>query len=66
MTDEEIIEAFKERAAIIELLGKRDPVNAAKMAGGCIRKQFGRVPDCVLVIIKETEIAWERSQEKST
>lgn len=55
MTDEDILAAFRERQAIIEVLGKRDPVNAAKLAGQCMRKQFGRVPDCVLEVIKQVE-----------
>ena len=66
MTDEEILEAFRERQAIIELDGKRDPVNAAKLAGQCMRKQFGRVPDCVLEVIKQTEKQWQQSAAKST
>lgn len=66
MTDDEILEAFRERMAIVEVDGKRDPVNAAKVAGSCMRKQFGRVPDCVLKLIREIEKTHDQNQNDQT
>lgn len=47
-TEDEIVEWFEERAAIIEFCGNRDRKNAEKLAAIRVRKQFGYLPDCVL------------------
>ena len=54
-SDDDILEWFHERAAIIEIDGKRDRVTANKLAGICVRKQFGSVPDCVMEVIVNSE-----------
>ena len=54
-SDADILEWFHERTAIIEIDGKRDRVTANKLAGICVRKQFGSVPDCVMEVIVNSE-----------
>ena len=46
-TDDELIERWHERAAIVEYLGDRSRKNADKVAAIWIRRVFGRLPDAI-------------------
>lgn len=52
-TEAEIVDEFLERAGIIEHEGHRDRATANKLAGICIRKRFGFVPQVVMEIIEK-------------
>ena len=51
MTDEQLIELFNERAAIIEYDGKRSRVDAELAAYGEMRKLVGRTPSGRAVVL---------------
>lgn len=46
-TDDELIERWHERAAIVEYLGERSRENADKVAAIWIKRVFGRLPDAI-------------------
>lgn len=47
-TDDELIERWHERAAIVEYLGERSRKNADKVAAIWIRRVFGKLPVVIM------------------